>query len=63
MHHLLTQLHVKSAWQFIFVHISDSFLKETSSVRRYMYKVFINMGRNVNIHFFKLLMQLELTEH
>jgi hypothetical protein len=27
-----------------------------------MYNVMI-MGRNVNIHFFKLLMQLELTEH
>jgi len=23
----------------------------------------INMGRNVNIHFFKLLMQMELVEH
>jgi len=55
-------LHVKSAWE-IFIHIPDSFLNGKSSVRKSMYKVFINKGRNVNIHFFKLLMQMELIEH
>ena len=61
--HLPTQLYVKSAWEFFFIHIPDSFLNEKSSVRKFMYKAFINMGRNVNIHFFKLLMQMELVEH
>jgi hypothetical protein len=46
-----------------FIHIPDSFLNEKSNVRKSMYKVFINMGRNVNIHFFKLLMQMEIVEH